>query len=166
MPTPINYAPCVLGHPGPDSSNDNSANSSTSGTRKSNPTTLGEYIAAKSSDGVDQASVDLAKNLGDPWFGKRRPAPEFLDEAAKTMRARAQLRDKPSGERSMELIIKTFNTLTGHNLTTAEGWELMILLKMVRGRQGFYDRDSYVDGAAYFSLLGEEESTNSKRQKP
>jgi len=31
----------------------------------------------------------------------------------------------------------------------------MILLKMVRGRQGNYNRDDYVDLAAYGGLLGE-----------
>ncbi len=90
------------------------------------------------------------------------PEPErahtFLEEGAKQMAARAQLRDQPKGERSMANIVKTFNALAGKDLTEAEGWEFMILLKMVRGRQGKYNRDDYVDGAAYFGLLGECES--------
>lgn len=93
---------------------------------------------------------------------KEDPAHGFLEEGAKVMKQRAQLRDKPQGERSMEAIVNTFNALTGKNLTEAEGWEFMILLKMVRGRQGHYNRDDYVDGAAYFGLLGECESSRKR----
>jgi hypothetical protein len=92
----------------------------------------------------------------------RNAAHTFLEEGAKVMRDRAQLRDQPQGERSMEAIVKTFNALTGHNLTEGEGWEFMILLKMVRGRQGNYNRDDYVDMAAYSGLLGECESTRKR----
>lgn len=92
------------------------------------------------------------------------PAHAFLQSAGDAMKARAALRDQPTGERSMETIVKTFNTLTGHNLSVAEGWEFMILLKMVRGRQGHFNDDDYVDGAAYFALLGEQESLNPKRK--
>jgi hypothetical protein len=74
------------------------------------------------------------------------------------MKQRAQLRDKPEGERSMATIVEAFNALTGKTLTEAEGWEFMLLLKMVRGRQGSFHADDYVDGAAYFGLLGECES--------
>jgi hypothetical protein len=79
----------------------------------------------------------------------------FLEEASDAMKARATLRDQPSGERSMAKTVATFNALTGQNLSEAEGWEFMVLLKMVRGRQGNYNRDDFVDGAAYFGLLGE-----------
>lgn len=79
----------------------------------------------------------------------------FLEEASTVMKQRAALRDKPEGERSMAAIVNTFNALTGNHLTEAEGWEFMILLKMVRGRQGNYNRDDYVDMAAYSGLLGE-----------
>lgn len=87
-----------------------------------------------------------------------KPAYTFLEEGMAAMKARAQLRDKPEGERSMGTIVNTFNALTGHNLTEAEGWEFMVLLKLVRGRQGNFNADDYVDGAAYFGLLGECES--------
>jgi hypothetical protein len=82
-------------------------------------------------------------------------AASILDEAQKQMVQRGQLRDQPSGERSMEKIIATFNALTGHKLTEAEGWEFMILLKLVRGRQGKFNKDDYVDAGAYSGLLGE-----------
>ncbi len=87
----------------------------------------------------------------------------ILSDAIQIQRNRAKLRDSESGERSMENLVKTFNALTGHTLTVSEGWEFMVLLKMVRGRQGGFNRDDYVDGASYFSLLGEEEA---KRLKP
>ena len=81
-------------------------------------------------------------------------AHSFLEEAGTVMKQRATLRDKPEGERSMAAIVRTFNALTGKELTESEGWEFMILLKMVRGRQGNYNRDDYVDLAAYGGLLG------------
>jgi hypothetical protein len=96
---------------------------------------------------------------------KAQPAHGFLKEAVSQMEVRGALRDKPSGERSMAAIVATFNALTGKGLTEAEGWEFMILLKMVRGRQGSFNRDDYVDGAAYFGLLGECESIDTDRMK-
>lgn len=83
---------------------------------------------------------------------------DFLEDAMKQMGNRAALRDKPQGERSMATIVRTFNALTGRDLTESEGWEFMVLLKMVRGRQGRFNADDYVDGSAYFGLLGECES--------
>lgn len=82
-------------------------------------------------------------------------APDFLKEAQEQMEDRAVQRDTPEGERSMESTIKAFNALTGHSLTESEGWEFMVLLKLVRGRQGSFRADDYVDAAAYSSLLGE-----------
>jgi hypothetical protein len=79
----------------------------------------------------------------------------FLEKAASEMKDRGSQRDKPEGERSMKTIVEVFNSLTGHLLTEAEGWEFMILLKLVRGRQGSFRADDYVDAAAYSALLGE-----------
>jgi hypothetical protein len=118
------------------------------------PVTLPGYDSVGIADTINVPKVEAK-----PVVPVADPAHTFLEEGAKAMSARAQLRDKPQGERSMESIVKTFNALTGHNLTEAEGWEFMILLKMVRGRQGKYNKDDYVDGAAYFGLLGECEST-------
>lgn len=82
-------------------------------------------------------------------------AKEILNKAIKAMEQRSQLRDNPDGERSMARTIEAFNAITGRELTEREGWMFMILLKMVRGFQGKYHEDDYVDGAAYFGLLGE-----------
>ena len=86
----------------------------------------------------------------------------FLEKAASEMKDRAVQRDSPDGERSMKTLVKTFNALTNHTLTEDEGWEFMILLKMVRGRQGNFREDDYVDAAAYSSLLGEFKSGTKK----
>ena len=93
---------------------------------------------------------------------KKKHAYTFLETAVKEMKDRAAQRDtqnaaepEKSGERSMAATIKAFNALTGHNLTEENGWEFMILLKLVRGRQGDFRADDYVDAAAYSALLGE-----------
>jgi hypothetical protein len=92
-------------------------------------------------------------------------ATDFLQDATKQLANRATLRDQPEGERSMAAIVRSFNALTGHTLTEAEGWEFMLLLKMVRGRQGKFNADDYTDMAAYASLLGECESTRDREVK-
>ena len=87
---------------------------------------------------------------------KERTASEILKEGLDTLRERGSQRDCPTtGERSMASTIATFNSLTGHNLTEAEGWEFMVILKMVRGRQGNIRADDYVDLSSYGALLGE-----------
>jgi len=119
-----------------------------------------------------ESSVDTPKTgVVDPtWLAqaaKKRHAYYFLETAAKEMKDRASQRDTQtqtpggvSGERSMAATVRAFNALTGKNLTEADGWEFMILLKLVRGRQGAFRADDYVDAAAYCGLLGECESTN------
>lgn len=83
-------------------------------------------------------------------------ATSFLESSIKEMRDRASQRDNhANGERSMASTVKAFNALTGHSLTEEEGWEFMILLKLVRGRQGTFRMDDYTDAAAYSALLGE-----------
>lgn len=74
------------------------------------------------------------------------------------MKARAALRDTPQGERVVSTLVEMFNTLTGHELSEADGWKFMLLVKLVRSENGKYHPDDYVDLAAYSSLLGECES--------
>ena len=107
-----------------------------------------------------------------PEFLTVRPTPinhaySFLEKAVSEMKDRASQRDiqkegsetsaptSGAGERSMTATIKAFNALTGKDLTEENGWEFMILLKLVRGRQGDFRADDYVDAAAYSGLLGE-----------
>lgn len=82
----------------------------------------------------------------------------FLEEASATMKARAQLRDAQGGERSMARTVAIFNAWTGNNISEDDGWRFMIALKQAREVQGKYNRDDYVDLAAYCGLLGEFES--------
>lgn len=85
-------------------------------------------------------------------------AHEFLEKAKEQMEERAKLRDKPDGERVVETLVIMFNTLTGHRLSEADGWKFLLLLKLVRGENGDYHPDDYIDLAAYSGLLGEAEA--------
>lgn len=82
----------------------------------------------------------------------------IIESGSKTLGDRGQLRDQPQGERSMAAVVRVWNALTGHNITEAEGWEFMIALKLVRGRQGKFHEDDYTDLVGYSALLGECES--------
>ncbi len=85
-------------------------------------------------------------------------AHSFLEEAGKTLRDRAALRDAPKGERSMARTVAIFNAWTASNLSEQDGWRFMIALKQAREIQGKFNRDDYVDLAAYSGLLGENQS--------
>lgn len=80
-------------------------------------------------------------------------APAILDAAAGHMRDRASAYDKPEGERSMEQTVAIFNQFHGTQLTEAQGWHFMQILKDVRlfTRTG-YHADSGEDGVAYAAL--------------
>lgn len=84
------------------------------------------------------------------------PAIRLLQVAADHMRARAATYDKPDGERSMGKTIAAFNAVTGRDLSEAEGWLLLQLLKDVRlfQRPG-YHADSAEDCIAYAALKAE-----------
>lgn len=83
-------------------------------------------------------------------------AESFLNQAANTMAERGKTYDKPTGERSMGATVAAFNAITGHELTEASGWLLMLLLKQVRQWQKEdYHEDSAVDAVAYSALLAE-----------
>ena len=91
-------------------------------------------------------------------------APEALEKAAQHMRDRAATYDKPEGERSMAQTVAAFNAITGQDLTTAEGWEFMAVLKQVRAFQNPAKPhvDSLEDGPAYLALLAEEMTSGEK----
>ena len=103
---------------------------------------------------------DLGKAIGG---GNERPAtaPEFLHEAARIMEDRGKQYDQEGGERSMGKTVAAFNAVTGRagsdrELSEAEGWLLMQILKNVRlfQKPGFHE-DSAIDGVAYQALLAE-----------
>ena len=81
-------------------------------------------------------------------------ASDLLRTATDTLSNRAKDRDQEQ-ERAMKRTVEVFNAFTGLSLTEAQGWAFMMFLKAVRGSQGNYRADDYVDGAAYFALWGE-----------
>lgn len=83
-------------------------------------------------------------------------AQSILEAAAGHMQARAATYDKPEGERSMGKAVQAFNAITGRDLSEAEGWLLLAVLKNVRlfQRPG-YHADSAEDAVAYGALLAE-----------
>ena len=89
----------------------------------------------------------------------KKKAFDFLYAAADHMRDRAATYDKPEGERSMAATVAAFNNITGHQLSEADGWLMMTILKLVRlnQREGFH-QDSAEDAVAYAALLAEAKS--------
>ena len=84
-------------------------------------------------------------------------APDILKKSAQHMLDRAATYDKPEGERSMTKTVQAFNAITGRDITTAEGWLLLAVLKQVRAFQnpGKPHVDSLEDGPAYLALMAE-----------
>ena len=87
---------------------------------------------------------------------KPTTAPEFLAQAGAIMAQRAKDYDQPGGERSMDKTIAAFNIITGRDLSEADGWLIMEILKNVRqwSAPGFH-RDSAEDGVSYSALKAE-----------
>ena len=85
-------------------------------------------------------------------------APDILKKSAQHMLDRATTYDKPDGERSMTKTVQAFNAITGRDITTAEGWLMLAVLKQVRAFQnpGKPHVDSLEDGPAYLALMAEE----------
>ena len=85
-------------------------------------------------------------------------APDILKKSAQHMLDRATTYDKPEGERSMAKTVQAFNAITGRDITTAEGWLMLAVLKQVRAFQnpGKPHIDSLEDGPAYLALMAEE----------
>lgn len=86
-------------------------------------------------------------------------ANELLNAAARHMEARAATYDKPEGERSMTRAIAAWNAITGRDVSEAEGWLLLAVLKQVRlFTRPAYHADSAEDGIAYSALVAEAKS--------
>jgi len=82
-------------------------------------------------------------------------APRFLQNASELMAQRGIERDN-EGERSMARCVASFNAMTGHNLTTEDGWQFMVFLKFARMQGGAFKQDDYEDAVAYTALMAEE----------
>ena len=85
-------------------------------------------------------------------------APELLGRAARHMHDRAATYDTLGGERSMGKAVRAFNAITGRELTEAEGWLLLQVLKDVRNFSRVKPhQDSLEDCIAYSALKAEAE---------
>lgn len=90
-------------------------------------------------------------------------ADSFLRTAAATIQDRGVQRDTSAEgaqqERSMAATVAAFNALEGTSLTERQGWAFMQVLKLARSaasaRNGQFNADDFVDGAAYAALAGE-----------
>jgi hypothetical protein len=93
-----------------------------------------------------------------------KTAEQFLRDGADVLAERGKDYDQPEGERSMGKCVRAFNAITGRDLSEAEGWLLLQVLKDVRQWQnpGRYHEDSAVDGVNYSALKAEALSTESK----
>ena len=96
--------------------------------------------------------------------GLLQPLPvRMLHNAAATILQRGQERDTSQDgqaqERSMAATVAAFNAIEGTALTERQGWAFMQTLKLVRAantaRNGRYNPDDYLDGAAYAALGAE-----------
>lgn len=104
------------------------------------------------------------KSLPTPTAPAITAAPEVLRIAAITITERGAQRDTKTGngtpaERSMAATVAAFNALEGTSLSEAQGWRFMQVLKLARAatseRNGVFNADDYVDGAAYSALAHE-----------
>ena len=83
-------------------------------------------------------------------------ATDFLEKGAEILGTRGKDYDTEGGERSMGKTVNAFNEITGQNLTEAEGWLLMQILKDVRQWSNpTYHADSAEDCVNYAALKAE-----------
>lgn len=85
-------------------------------------------------------------------------AESALDDVITIMKDRAKQYDNPKGERSMDKVVEAFNIITGHQLSTSDGYMLMSLLKLVRSQNSSRPDalvDSVKDNIAYGALYAE-----------
>lgn len=94
-----------------------------------------------------------------PASGPGSSPVRMLRDAADLINKRGEDRDC-DGERSMATCVETFNALTGNDLTETEGWKFMVCLKLARADHPKFNRDDYLDGAAYMALAGESHEEN------
>ena len=110
----------------------------------------------------DPGEGDLPPEVTTPPAEEPMPlpeAPELLGRAARHMHDRAATYDTLGGERSMGKAVRAFNAITGRELTEAEGWLLLQVLKDVRlFTRVNYHADSAEDCIAYAALKAEAKS--------
>jgi hypothetical protein len=88
----------------------------------------------------------------------KKTAQAYLLKAIDTLGERGQQYDKSQQqERSMATIVTAFNQITGQDLTEAQGWAFMQVLKLVRlhSNPKKFHEDSALDSIAYAALAAE-----------
>lgn len=94
---------------------------------------------------------------------KRGSSLDFIREVESVQSERSREYEQEGGERSVEQIVKAFNSITRKNLTEEEGWLFLTLLKMVRAwNTSEYHHDSALDMVSYASLTAEALFRNKK----
>lgn len=131
-----------------------------------------ERIAAALNDAAARVAVEPSppgpESPGNTKAHAPRPRPpvkaeELLGRAAAALGNRGREYDAPGGgERSAGKAARMWSACTGKVMTAYEGWLFLLLLKAVRLTAAPSDsreaEDSALDGAACFSLAGEERS--------
>lgn len=81
---------------------------------------------------------------------------ELIEEIIETLISRGEEYDSAAGERSMGKAVAAFAHITGQDLSEAEGWLLLQLLKDVRQwSKDSYHHDSALDCIGYSLLKAE-----------
>lgn len=83
-------------------------------------------------------------------------AVDILHQASRYVEGLDVERDT-SKERSMDRAVRSFNMLTGNNLSAADGWLFMVVLNLARATAGRLADDDPVDSAACCELALEAE---------
>lgn len=113
----------------------------------------GLHYDADSTKHVTPAAVNVLVDLG---VDAPTTAPDFLQSALNTLTQRGKDYDKPEGERSAAAVAVAFNAITGKDLTDAEVYLVLQLVKDVRQWQcADYHADSALDCVAYAALKAE-----------
>lgn len=117
-----------------------------------------EQLSAEADKRIDEAAQGVREAFGRK-LATTEPvtAPDFLQSALNTLTQRGKDYDKPEGERSASAVAVAFNAITGRNLTEAEVWLVLQLVKDVRQWQNpeRYHADSAIDCVAYAALKAE-----------
>lgn len=80
-------------------------------------------------------------------------AHEILEDCKQVLIERGKQRDKPNGERSMNLCVRLFQLRTGVELSEQQGWLFMECLKQAREANGTVDNpDDITDQINYLAL--------------
>lgn len=109
------------------------------------------------------SAVDALSKMKPETARKARQAHQIADVALQHIRDRAATYDQADGERSAGKTATAFNAITGKDLTEAEVFLLLQILKDVRQWQkGIPHQDSLEDCIAYAALKAESLERNGK----